>query len=183
MADETLAELWERTKAEVDRAFRPLIWVDDEIRQAQQRHPEAADLLFHALPLLVRTAGMPDIEFVYRGHARELLERAAAGQDTRPGTAAEVALACCRASMQAPLNTEATGLYMKMWAQAFPGKEAYEGQAEHDAWYVRQYGVADMERVTRRRLTRPDRRLPKDLECDGGHGSCRFAVPAARKAV
>jgi len=173
--DETLAGLWERTKAEVEQAFRPLLWADDEIRQAQQRHPEAADLLQHALPLLGRPGGMPDTEFVCRGHARELLERVAKGEDTRPGTAAEVVLACSQASLAAPLNTEGTGLYMKMWGEAFPDHPAYEGQAEHDAWYVRQYGVAEMEHQTRRRLTQPGRRLPKALECSGGHGPCRFA--------
>ena len=163
MEDETLAGLWERTKAEVEQAFRPLLWADDEISQAKSRHPEATDLLEHALPLLARPGGMPEVEFVYRGHARELLERVAAGADTRPGTWAEIALACSRASLVAPLNEAGTGLYMKAWAYAFPGHPVYDGQEDNTEWYVSRYGVAEMERETRRRLTQPRRQLPKDL--------------------
>lgn len=179
---ETLAGLWERTKAEVEQAFRPLLWADDEIRQAQRRHPEAADLLYHAMPLLRSPLELPDVEFVFRGHAAELLERVAAGEDTRPGTWAEVALACSRASLAAPLNEVGTGLYMKAWALAFPGHPVYDGQEDHTQWYAGRYGVAEMERATRRRMAQPKRRLPEDLECDGEHGPCRFA-PVAREAV
>jgi hypothetical protein len=60
-------------------------------------------------------------EFVYRSHCRELLDRAARGEDTRPGTAAECCIALSETSLRVPLRTSAAGLYARMWTRAqFP---------------------------------------------------------------
>lgn len=57
-------------------------------------------------------------EFVYRSHRRELRERVARGQDTRPGTAAKLVIARSHNGQLAPLTTAGAGLCMRMWARA-----------------------------------------------------------------
>jgi hypothetical protein len=179
-----LLDLWNQTKAFVEREFGHLTWAGDEITQAQARHPDAADILWHAWPLLGRrdigTATMA-IEFVYRGHVRELLDRLAAGQDTRPATDAEICLVCSEMSLQAPLTHAAAGLYFTCWLRAFPGNPVFDGQADEAEHAARSdgYEMRELERMTRRRATVPARVLPKDLHCDGNHDgtevACRFA--------
>jgi hypothetical protein len=64
-------------QAEVASLLTPVEWAEDEIAAASRRHPGQADLLFHAFGLLKPRdigSGM-GTEFVYRGHAHELLER------------------------------------------------------------------------------------------------------------
>ena len=164
----------------MDGAGEAFSWVaiaDAEVRLAQARHPGQADLVYHAWPLLARPYWLPDIPFVYAGYIRELLDRAAGGRDTRPGTAAEMALAC---SLVIDLKSAEAlaGLYHRMWVRAFPGHLAYEGQDKRAAWYE-QHGrcVIDVyEAELRRRLTQPRRRLPDGITCDGWHGDCRFAA-------
>ncbi len=86
-----IAELLARVQAEVTGAAALVDVAEDEIEQAAVRHPQAADDLFHCFRLLVPAfeARAWGTEFVLRAHCRELLERVAAGQDTRPGTNAE----------------------------------------------------------------------------------------------
>ena len=105
------AALYEQCKSEVTAAFRIVEWGCDEIAQAQKRHPGHDDLLWHAFALIHPTHDMiASTEFAYRGHARELLKRVAAGEDTRPGTAAECCVVCCNTSALAPFNQIGTGL-------------------------------------------------------------------------
>ena len=66
-------------------------WADDEIAQAQRRHPDITDVLYHSFSLLRATHDRMSTEFIYRPHARELTERVAAGTSTKPGTSVEVA--------------------------------------------------------------------------------------------
>lgn len=158
-------------------AFSWAAIADAEVRLAQARHPGQADLVFHTWPLLGRPYWMPPIPFVYAGYIRELLDRAAAGRDTRPGTAAEVALAC---SLVIDLKSAVVlgGLSHRMWLRAFPDHLAYEGQDKRAAWYEQEAGceIDAYEAELRRRLTQPRRRLPGEIICDGWHGDCRFAA-------
>ena len=83
---------------------------------------------------------------MYRSHCRELLDRVAAGEDTRPGTTAECWGALRETSLRVPLSTSAAGLYARTWrlAQLPPGEladasghyEALQGPLidEHEAW-------------------------------------------------
>ena len=67
---------------QLTEAFATIEWAEDEIAQAIERHPQATDSLYHAFSLLHPReigAGM-HTEPVYRSHARELLERVAAGR-------------------------------------------------------------------------------------------------------
>ena len=102
-------------------------WAEEEIEAAIRRHPGAASDLWYSFRLLVPAVSCTGwgTEFVIRGHARELLERVAAGADTRPGTAAECAMAMAAVSVKIPLHGAAAGFYCRMWRQAFPGQPAW----------------------------------------------------------
>lgn len=141
---------------------------EDEIRAAQRGSRAYADQLYHSFRLLTPTGVMEQrAEFVYRAHARELLARVIAGSDTRPGTAAEVALACAEASAVAPLTDVGAGLYGRMWALAgFPGGPFALLQDHHEA--LGGILIDTAEREARRKLAVPGRKLA-DVACNGWH--------------
>lgn len=153
---------------------------EDEIGRAQRRHRAQADTLWHAFTLLTPTGDMSALApFVYESHARELLARVVAGQDTRPGTAAEVCLACRTASAVAPLTDTAAGLYGRMWAAAgFPGDQFDMRQEHHEA--LSSSLIDDLEREARRKTAVADRKLGA-IECRGMHHgktvACKYARP------
>src|SRR5260370_14792490 len=101
-----IAELLARVQEEVTGAAVRADVAEDEIAQAAAGHPQAADALFHSFRLLLPAfeAKAWHTEFVLRAHCRELLERVASGQDTRPGTNAECLLAVAQVAMEVPLN-------------------------------------------------------------------------------
>lgn len=178
-----LLELFHQIQGEVTTAFRFLDWAWAEIIIAQEQHPHAADLLYHATPLLARRRfgeTSMDVEFVYRGHCRELLTRLAKGEDTRPATDTEICMVCSELSLKAPLNAAATGVYFSAWLRAFPDDPVWDGQVDEAAHHARMdgYEMRDMERRIRRQASAPARRLPPGLSCDGDHGGtpaeCRF---------
>lgn len=133
-------------RQELDSAFRTITWAEEEIDAAQRRHPSAADAIWHSFGLLRPTLELTRTEPVYRSHCRELLDRIARGEDTRPGTAAECCIALSETSLRVPLSTSAAGLYARMWAlaqlspveltDASEHYEALEGALidEHEAW-------------------------------------------------
>lgn len=167
-----------------DEAFRWVGIYDDEARAAIARHPDAADVFCHTGQLLARpywlTAAQPfaggDNETAYRGYVRELAERLATGQDTRPGTAVEILLALARFTAEVKAPAVIKGLYHRMWMQAFPDHPETAAAAEVLAWDDRDdgSGIRELEAEMRRRLRQPRRKLPDDLTCDGHHGPCRF---------
>jgi hypothetical protein len=137
-------------------------WAEEEIEFASREHPEQADPIWHSFPLLQTTHELLEQERTYRSHCREILARVAAGEDTRPGTAAECCVACCEMSQLAPLRTAGAGLYVRMWRRAgFPeidgaGSEHYEALQGPE--------IDDLERTLRRRLKQDWRRLPRQIE-------------------
>jgi hypothetical protein len=94
-----------------------MAWAEEEIDAATRRHP-AADRIQRSFPLLRPTTAQMRTEVVYRSHCRELLDRVAVSEDTRPGTAAECCLALSETSLHVPLRTSAVGLYARMWRLA-----------------------------------------------------------------
>ncbi len=91
---------------------------------------------------------------VYRSHARELVARVVAGENTRPGTTAEVLCCLLGAALKAPLDTSGLALADWLFAEVFPGNkisegeilrsELYEGQVQADLQDARKRcGVAD----------------------------------------
>lgn len=170
--------LYDDTHKEVAGAFRQMDWAEDEIGRAMIRFPSERDILYHSFSLLVPTHDLMVTDFVHRGHCRELLERVARGEDTRPGTAAEVCSVCCAASQVAPLRSSAAGLYFRMWVQAFPGKQEFGGDRarHHEALEGSLIGALEVE--ARRRLTVPGRKLG-EITCSGYHNGelvqCKYA--------
>lgn len=121
----------------LDRCFAQMEWAEDEIKQAQQRHPDAAAKLHDTFLLIQGTHELMGTEFVYRAHARELLERVYAGEDCRSPTDVEIVCGLSEASLRAPLNTAAITLYMRLFARLFPDKAPFasldESAYEHVA--------------------------------------------------
>lgn len=165
---------------ELTRTFAQMEWAEEEIEKARRRHRAHSDRIYHSFSLLTPTHERMATEMVYRSHCRELLERVAASQDTRPGTAAEVCVVCCESSMLAPLTETAAGLYGRMWkAAGFPGHQWEDRQEHHEALSASL--IDDAERETRRKLTVADRKLG-DIECCGMHHgdevTCQYAKAA-----
>jgi hypothetical protein len=173
--------------AQVSGGLQPLLaamdWADEEIVAASRRHPGQADVLYHAFGALTPRNVGPGMgtEFVYRSHARELLERIAAGADLRPATAAEICLALSQVSQVAPMHGSAAGLYLRMWLQAFPDHPVTSDQADNQSHYEHLYGrqIDELEDTMRRKAADSDRQLA-DIDCDGRHHgedvACRFAT-------
>jgi hypothetical protein len=118
--------------AGLDAAFRDMAelidstsdqwtWAEEEIEAAQLRHGERdRGPLWRSFSLLRPTHDHPWPELVYRTHCRELLDRIAAGTDTRPATDAEKLAVLSVASQRAPLNGGAETLYLRLGTRLFP---------------------------------------------------------------
>ncbi|MEY8042614.1 hypothetical protein AB8O55_24680 [Saccharopolyspora cebuensis] len=178
-AESTLAELRDATAAELAPMFEQMEWAEDEISAARHRHPRAADTLHHSFALLRPTSDRMSTEFVYRGHCRELLDRVACREDTRPGTAAETVLAMCEVATATPLSSSGAGLLFRMWEQAFPGQARIDHHLEHRET-LHGERIDDAEAETRAKLAVPDRVLGP-IECTGWHHgaqvTCAYAPP------
>lgn len=112
--DDIISDLHQR----VEPIVRALTWAEEEIEAAQRRHRDAADRIGHSFDLLRPTQPLMRSEAVYRSHCRELLDRVARGDDTRPATAAECCTALSEISLRVPLRSSAAGLYARMWRLA-----------------------------------------------------------------
>jgi hypothetical protein len=160
--------------------FEQMLWAEEEIVAAQKRHPALADRIFHSWSLLVPKHDRMATDFVYRSHCRELLDRVARGEDTRPGTAAEACCAMLDTSQLAPLRSSGVGFYMRMWTAAgFPEIEGFaEASGHHEA--LEKPVIDEHEEFVRRKLAVEDRRLG-DITCCGRHHgetvACAYAKP------
>jgi hypothetical protein len=142
-------------------AFKQMEWAEDEIETAVREHPDHADRVWHSFALLTPTHALMSTEMVYRAHCREILARVVAGEDTRPGTAAECCCACCETSQVAPLSPAGFGLYLRMWKAA--GFPEIDTRGEN---YVAITGDAidAHEQSIRKKLAVDSRQLPDVLE-------------------
>jgi hypothetical protein len=159
--------------------FEQMDWAEDEITRAKVRAPGDGDSLYHSFCLLTPTHELMGQEFVYRSHCREILNRVINGEDTRPGTAAEICCALCDVSQVAPMTLAGTGLYIRMWGAAFPSKRHVLGNGEHYE-ALDGSGIDDAEATSRRKLAVKDRRLSdRDIACCGKHHGeqvlCKYA--------
>ncbi|MEU3052203.1 hypothetical protein [Streptomyces griseus] len=103
------------------QTFAQMGWAEDEIESARRRHKEKdRGPLWRAFALLKPTADRMTSEAVYRAHCGELLERVAAGKDTRPGSDIELVLALSRTSNAAPMNPSACCLYFRLMSRCLP---------------------------------------------------------------
>lgn len=117
--------------------FENMRIAEEEIELAMKRHGEKppedgehgrvvsdAGPIWNAFALL-RVDNMLMPEHLYRQHCKEILDRVALGRDTREPTGAEMLIALSETSLKVPLNSAATGLYLKLMTEHFP--EAAEG--------------------------------------------------------
>lgn len=167
---DTAAEILASFEQSFGAIFDRIAWAEDEIAQAASRHPEQADAIYHSFSLLSggNAAERMSVEAIYRAHAREILERVAHGQDTRPGTAVEVVIGLLAAAERAPLSHEGFGLCARMWDVAdLPDHDGFTGKLEHiEALHASRI---DDEEADARRACRDDARKLGRIECDGWH--------------
>jgi hypothetical protein len=105
----------------IDDVLDRCTWAEEEIEAAQRRHGERdRGPLWNSFRLLKPTHERAWPELVYRAHCRELLDRVAAGIDTRPATDAEKIAVLSAASQAAPLNSGAETLYLRIGTRLFP---------------------------------------------------------------
>ncbi len=156
--------------AAIAGAFEQMQWAEDEIEQAEERHPAHRDRLYHGFGLLQPNTSLERMksEMVYRSHCRELIERLIAGTDTRLGTAAEVCCLMQQTSMHGPLTSAAAGLYMRMWRVAGLPEFDWLSEASLHHEVLEKSAIDENERVTRGKLANKDRRLGK-IKCEGLH--------------
>jgi hypothetical protein len=170
--------------AETGPVVAAMSWAEQEIASAINRHRDQGDVLYHTFGLLLPRDIGPGMgtEFVYRGHARELLQRAAAGADLRPATAAEICLALVQTSLQAPMHGPAAGLYLRMWLAAFPDHPLTAEHADHQVHYEHLHGrrLDELETTLRRTISDPDRQLGH-IACAGCHHGANVACSLARR--
>ena len=93
---------------------------------------------------------------VYAAHVRELLARVEAGQDTRPGTDAEIIMAMSETCLAVPLKGDSVAAYARVFARLWPEKaaelatdirESYAGAAAEIEESVRHCIRADWRRA------------------------------------
>jgi hypothetical protein len=141
-ADDLLKDVYDN----VASAFALMDAAEEEILAAQLRHGERPPdrdpdgrvvgergPLWRAFRLLSPTR--PEMAgFVHRSHCRELLDRVARGDDTRPATDAELCLALKDVTLATPVRSSTAGLYRRLFTRAFPEQaaEAFDGAADLD---------------------------------------------------
>ncbi|GGO94112.1 hypothetical protein GCM10011584_34400 [Nocardioides phosphati] len=165
------AELIAEVQNSLANIFERMGWAEDEIARAQKRHPDAADRIYHSFSLLAPRAEQGDrmgTEMIYRAHAREILDRVAAGEDTRPGTSVELVIGLLEVATRAPLNHEGFGLCARMWAAA--GLPDLGGMTDTLGHYeaISASRIDDGERKARH-AARDDSRTLGAIECEGMH--------------
>jgi hypothetical protein len=97
-------------------------WAQEEIEKAQRRHGEEGrdGPIWNSFLRLHDRRGIMQSEVVYRAHCRELIERVVVGGDLTDPTAVEMMVPIMEASLRAPLDSAATGLYLRLFARALP---------------------------------------------------------------
>lgn len=175
-----LQELLDDTTNAIGDILDCLEYAEDEIQKAMRRHPRIADKLWHSNMLLRPTGHRRlETEFVFRAHCRELLERVAAGADTRPATDAEICCTTLAIATQTPIRTTAFGMHMRLWHRAFPGHEILHPDELAGYETVRGQKMDDLEQFTRAKLAVKDR-VMGTITCAGQHHgitvNCAYAA-------
>ena len=137
---------------EVVWTFRLMERAGDAGREGQAKYPGHAGRVRDCFKLLCPASGLRTCTSeLYLDHCAELIRRVAKGQDTRPGTRAEVIVVLSQGSRVRPSSVLEAGLYVRLFNQVFPDTkqkpfpEPYKG-----AW-------DELERTLRKKLTDPTR--------------------------
>ena len=151
----------------VESVLDRCLWAEDEIEAAQRRHGERdRGPLWNSFRLLKPTHERAWPELVYRAHCRELLDRVAAGIDTRPATDAEKIGVLSAASQAAPLNGGAETLYLRIGTRMLPDVFEGIGDVLDVQAYEKVHGsrADDYETQLARKLAQPWRRIGATAE-------------------
>lgn len=131
-----------------------IVHAEAQIQLAIAKWPEQAAKLNGSFKLLLPGSLLMGRTFgVYQAHAAELLERVALGQDTRPGTKAEVLCAMLDSSLVAPPTDDYARLVEVLFQEVLPGR--LDVGRTHEQWAGQH---AEMLAEYRRTLAQPDRR-------------------------
>jgi hypothetical protein len=166
----------------VASAFADMGIAEEEISAAIKRHKQKQHELFDSFLLLMPTVVLKTNgnQTLYRFHCRELLERIANDEDTRPGTKAEVVSAISEMSMRGPLVSEWAALYGKLFLEFFPkeAKKIFAGETRwiHGHWPTQ---LDEMLRECRRKLADENRVSKPRKGAKHGRTGKRQTVPGA----
>jgi hypothetical protein len=138
---------------------------EEEIDRIQRNYPRRSEYLNKVGFLLCMPSPVLRLasEWTFRAHCREILERMAIDQDTRPPSSAELAIAFSETSLKAPLNPTGASLYARHFLRA--------------AELVAQPLKPDLVATLRKMDHRLDPALSKPLE----HDACRSLLQKDRK--
>lgn len=148
----------------IRNTFQDMGIAEAELIRAKKRWPEPVVDLGRVWPLLRRPALLRDQTLVprlYRRHVRELLARAARGQDPRLATRAEVLCFLLEASLKAPLEQRSRALTETLFRRVMgPGAWAVlgldDGSRAREPWTG---SSKELLRDLRYRLRDPERKL------------------------
>lgn len=151
----------------IGEVFDRIGWAEEEIEAAQLRHGERGrGPLWNSFRLLRMTNDQEWPELLFRAHCRELLDRVAAGIDTRPATDAEKISVLSAASQVAPLNSGAETLYLRLGSRMLPGIFDGIGDVLDMEAYETVHGnqADEYEALLTRKLAQPWRRIGATAE-------------------
>lgn len=137
--------------------FEAMRWVEEEIEEARQRHPDKTDVIWDCFMLCCPTDPLQMIENLVRAHARQIIDRVIEGSDTRLPTPAEMCGALSLMSQAAPLTSDATQLYAENFVACF---EKLPDGAEAAISSGQEYFVDELRRSLEKKLTVKERKLP-----------------------
>lgn len=152
---------------------------EDEIELAQAKYGEAPPQrdefgrligekgpLWRSFAILKPTFPLVYPEFVYRAHFREMLDRVAFSQDTRPATDVEIVVMMRRISLAVPMHSEGLELYWRLFQRRFPtlARQVLSTVEIHLDDHERIHGdhIDDHEAHARRKFTHPWRVVKDD---------------------
>jgi hypothetical protein len=93
---------------------------EEEIAEAQSRHPDAAEKLWDTFKLLYPGILTEYPARFYRAHCQEILERVYLDEDTRPGTMAEVLIGLSEWSLEHVPDTRTAALMGTLFGKLVP---------------------------------------------------------------
>jgi len=144
----------------IARAFRQMKIAEDSIKRAQQKYSDKEDEIFNSFMLLQpgnALEGCPDT--LYEVHCSEILDRVAAGEDTRPGTNAEILWIFHSTSLLGPTSADFGEAYRQVFAETFPDNELSTSKSFEMLGYESFPGAAkEIIEGTRKRATDKKRR-------------------------
>ncbi|MEV7123961.1 hypothetical protein [Kitasatospora griseola] len=122
---------------------------EEEIAAARERHGERdRGPIWGAFLLLQHTEPLEHAPSLYRAHVRELLDRVAAGRDTRPATDAELLASLSAGSVQVPAGPGALCLAARLIAR-LPADALPPGLRADDVEYYERVHSQDADTVAR----------------------------------